>query len=130
MPRWSRQQDEYLQEHCNDGPERIAADMRRRFGVARTPEAVRRHAYRIGVPVVQYEICPQCGGKHDHLMYSGVCYLCNQRNLAAGSRDENARLRAEIRRNGSRPERRKAEREYEAARQETARLRRKIRGRG
>lgn len=127
MPRWSRQQDEYLWEHCNEGPEKVAAAMRRRFGVARSPEAVRRHAYRIGAPLVEYEICPHCGGKYDHLGRDGVCYGCRQRELAEEQRRRNKALRDEIRANQSPQERRKAEREYDAARAEASRLRRKLR---
>ena len=125
MPRWSRRQDEYLMEHCNEGPERIAAAMRRRFGVARTPEAVRRHAYRIGAPLVVYEICPECGGKHEHLV-RGVCYQCNQRRLAERQRA----VRDEIAANQSPDSRRRAEREYERERAKTSRLRRKSQGYG
>lgn len=127
MPRWSRQQDEYLMEHCHEGAERVADAMRHRFGVSRTPEAVRRHAYRIGAEIIAYEICPQCGGKYEHLLRTGVCYQCNQRNRAEEQRRRNRSLRDELRANDSERERRKAEREYEAARAEAARLRRKLR---
>lgn len=130
MPRWSRRQDEYLLEHCNEGPERIAAAMRNRFGISRTPEAVRRHAYRIGVPIVEYEICPECGRKVDHIGHHGMCYACSREKLAAEQRARNDALRAEIKRNNSAEERRKAERAYDAARAEATRLRRKLRGCG
>ena len=126
MPRWSRLQDEYLMEHCNEGVERVADAMRHRFGVSRTPEAVRRHAYRIGAPVVEYEICPRCGGKHDHLGREGICYQCRQRELAEAQRNRNEELRREINDNNSKKSRRRAEREYEAARAEASRLRRKL----
>lgn len=114
-------------EHCNEGPERIAAAMRHRFGVARTPEAVRRHAYRIGAPLVVYEICPECGGRYDHLGPEGVCYGCRQRELAFDQRRRNDEMRAQIEANQSPEARRRAEREYDAARAEAARLRRKLR---
>ena len=104
---------------------RSAEIIRRRFGVDRTPEAVRRHAYRIGAPIFQYEVCPECGRKVDHLSRSGVCYQCGQRALAEGQRRERERIKAEVRRNGSKAERRKAEREYERERAANYRLRRK-----
>ena len=125
MPRWSRLQDSYLMEHGHEGAERVAEGMRRRFGVERTPEAVRRHAYRIGAPIFQYEVCPSCGGKFDHLGKDGICYQCHQRRLAEAERRKADAIRAEIRRNQSEAERRKAEREYERERAKTSRLRRK-----
>ena len=127
MPRWTRLQDSVLWEHGHEGPERCADIIRHRYGVARTPEAVRRHAYRIGAPIICYEICPSCGGKFDHLGREGICYGCRQRELAKAARRENDLIRAEIRANQSAIERRKAEREFEAARAERARLRRKLR---
>ena len=126
MPRWSRLQDEYLWEHCNEGAERIAKSMRARFGVARTAEAVRRHAYRIGAPLVVYEICPECGAKVDHVCRSGMCYRCTQLSNAEAQRRRNDELRAQLRANAERDVRR-AEREYDAARAEASRLRRKLR---
>lgn len=126
MTRWSRQQDEYLMEHCNEGVERIADAMRRRFGVARTPEAVRRHAYRIGAPLVEYEVCGGCGRKVLKLTPEGVCYQCNQHALAEGHRRRCDELRDEIRRNESREERRRAERECDRERARASRLRRKL----
>ena len=126
MPRWSRQQDEYLMEHCHEGAERVADAMRRRFGVARTPEAVRHHAYRIGAPLVVYEICPECGRKVSKLVPSGMCYQCNQHVLAEGHRRTCDELREEIKRNESRRERRKAARECDRERARASRLRRKL----
>lgn len=127
MPKWSEKQDEYLLEHCNEGPERIADAMRRRFGVSRSPEAVRRHAYRIGAPLVVYEVCPQCGGRRERLLRTGVCYQCNQHNRAEEQRRRNDQLRREIRESASPEAKRKADREYDAARAEASRLRRKLR---
>ena len=112
-------------EHGHEGAERCAAAMRHRFGVARTPEAVRRHAYRIGAPIFEFEICPSCGGKFDHLGRDGTCYQCHQKALAEQERRKGDEIRAEIRRNNSDAERRKAEREYERERARNSRLRRK-----
>ena len=126
MSRWSREQDEYLLEHAHEGLERVQADMRRRFGVARTPEAIRRHAYRIGAPLVRYEQCPECGRKVDHLVH-GLCYACNQHLLAETHRAKAEALRAEVERNSSLAERRRAEREVEREKARASRLRRKLR---
>ena len=114
-------------EHCNEGVEAVAEAMRRRFGVDRSPEAVRRHAYRIGAPLVEYEICPSCGGKFDHLTRDGVCRRCRTGELAKLQRKRNDALREEIRANQSPEALRKAEREYEKERAQATRLRRKLR---
>ena len=127
MPRWSRRQDEVLWEHGHEGAEACAAIIESRFGVARTVEAVRRHAYRIGAPIFAYEVCPECGGKVDHLGRDGTCYRCSMRKLAEAQRRRNDAIRREIMANSSREGRRKAEREYDAARAEATRLRRKLR---
>jgi hypothetical protein len=126
MPRWSRQQDEYLTEHCNEGAEAVADGMRVRFGISRTPGAVQRHASRIGLSCYVYEICPSCGGKYDHLERCGVCHQCRQLELAEYERTvKRDSILAEIRANQSRAERRKAEREYEKERKRNSVLRRK-----
>ena len=130
MPRWSLLQDECLREHANEGAERCAAIIRHRFGVSHTPDAVKRHAYRIGVPIIVYEICPSCGGRVRNLGNTGVCYACRQRELAAEQRRFNESLLAELLEAESPAARRRAEREYDAARAQTARIRRKHRERG
>ena len=118
-------QDSVLWEHGHEGAERCADIIRHRYGVARTPEAVRRHAYRIGAPMYRYEVCPECGGKFDHLGPDGICHQCRQHELAEGQRRKRDAILAEIRANQSAEERRKAEREYEKERQANSRLRRK-----
>ena len=125
MPKWSRQQDDVLWEHGHEGAERCAEIIKGRYGISRTPSAVKRHAYRIGAPIFRYEICPGCGRKVDHLGKQGVCYACRQGELADEARRRNDEIRAEIRANQSRAERRKAERGYNRERQANARLRRK-----
>lgn len=125
MTRWSRQQDDVLWEHGHEGAERCAAIIWHRYGVARTPEAVKRHAYRIGAPMWRYEICPECGGKVDHLGPDGLCAVCRKRSLAERKRRERDALLAEIRANQSPGALGKAEREYAKERQALSRLRRK-----
>lgn len=92
MTRWSRRQDAVLWEHGHEGAEECADIIRRRFGVARTPEAVRRHAYRIGAPMRRYEICPECGRKTDELCRDGLCPVCHEYAGAEGQR----RFRQEV----------------------------------
>lgn len=127
MPRWSKLQDAVLWEHGHEGAERCAAIIGHRFGVARTPEAVRRHAYRIGAPIIAYEVCPRCGARVDHLSPHGTCYACSRRELAEAQRCRNDALRAELRANA--PDGaagRKADREYAAERAKAHRLRKRI----
>ena len=125
MPRWSRQQDSVLWEHGHEGAERCADIIRFRFGVSRTPDAVRRHAYRIGAPIFKYEVCPECGGKYQALEKSGVCYKCWKHELAERQRRNRDAILDEIRANQSAEERRKAEREYDRERKANSVLRRK-----
>lgn len=126
MQRWTRLQDAVLWEHGHEGAERCADIIRHRYGVARTPEAVKRHAYRIGAPMVRYEICPACGGKHPYLGRDGLCHACHNELKAEEQRRRNDELRAELRRAESAEERRRAERGYDAARAEATRLRRRL----
>lgn len=125
MARWSRQQDDVLWEHGHEGVERCAEIIGERFGVVRTAEAVRRHAYRIGAPVIVYEICPTCGRKVDYLGRYGVCNACRARDLADAQRRKRDELLAEIRTSRTGGDVREAEREYARERQANARLRRK-----
>lgn len=118
MTRWSVRQDEYLREHCNEGAEAIAAAMRHRFGVSRSPEAVRRHAYRIGVPMVRYEVCVGCGGKARYLDAEGMCRACHQRRVTDAYRMRKRRLQEEFD---------MARRDFEDARRESDRLRQQAR---
>ena len=118
-------QDEVLWEHGHEGAERCAAIIRNRYGVARTPEAVKRHAYRIGAPIVQYEICPRCGSRVQHLGPHGVCYPCRQAEHAEEQRAENRAILAEIRGERDGEAARNAERDYEKWRKVNSRLRKK-----
>lgn len=127
MPRWTAAQDEVLMLHGHEGAERCAAIMRHRFGVRRTPDAVKRHAYRIGAPMVRYEICVTCGGKTDSADADGNCPICHVKALTERRRAETERIRDEIRRSGKSSEGYEAaNREYARARQEGSRLRRSM----
>lgn len=60
------------------GAERCAAAIRERTGARHTPEAVKRHASRIGMTRIAYEVCPGCGVKTARLRSeSGLCPSCN-----------------------------------------------------
>ena len=126
MARWSRQQDEVLWEHGHEGAERCADIIGHRFGIARTAEAVRRHAYRIGAPMFRYEICPQCGGKFQYLGKSGVCNACRKRELAEVQRRRKYAIQAEMRVNHSSEYSRDAEREYMRERKAVSDLQKKL----
>ena len=125
MPRWSKLQDEVLWEHGHEGAERCAAIIRNRYGVARTPDAVKRHAYRIGAPIIQHEICPRCGTRVAYLGPYGVCYACRQKEHADEQRAEHRAILAEIRNERSCDAARDAERDYNKWRKANSRLRQK-----
>lgn len=127
MPRWSRQQDDVLWEHGHEGAERCAAIIWDRFGISRTPDAVKRHAYRIGAPIFEHEICPRCGGAVRYLGADGICYACAQRANAEVERRRREAIKAEVRDAESPGSRGPAKREYDAERAKTSRLRRKLR---
>ena len=120
MTRWSKQQDDVLWEHGNEGAERCAAIIGNRYGVARTPEAVRRHAYRIGAPIVRFEICVGCGGKASRVDDEGLCRTCHQKRVTELYRQRAERARAGI---DSDDGLAAARREYDALRQRVRRER-------
>ena len=124
MPKWSKLQDEVLWEHGNEGARRCADIIRHRYGVARTPEAVRRHAYRIGAPIIEYAICSGCGSKARKLDDENLCPVCHQRKLADECKERNRAVINEI--NMQLKALDTARREYDRERQRTARLRRKL----
>lgn len=122
MTKWSAEQDEFLREHGNEGAERCAALMRHRFGVARTPEAVRRHAYRAGIPIIRYELCQRCGKAVRQLGGDGLCRVCHYRRLADEQRAFNREVVAELRDQAREEEYAQVRKEYQNARQQTSRL--------
>lgn len=115
MTKWSTLQERVLWENGHEGAEKCAAIIWNRYGIARSAEAVRRHAYRIGAPIIRYEICPECGRKVKTLTREDVCRVCHQRMLADRQRERNARILHEL----SQPD----DEEYETARREYDRLR-------
>ena len=96
MAKWSREQNAILEQWCNHGPEKCAEVIRERFGVKHSPEAVRKHANRIGIPMVRYEPCPRCGRAVKHLTEYGICLACHQRELANGQKEYRRILLREI----------------------------------
>ena len=126
MPTWSKQQEDVLWEHGNEGPRSCADIIRRRYGVARTPEAVRRHAYRIGAPIVEYEICVGCGGKTRSADDEGLCRACHQRRVADEYKARSSAIRRELEEEAVEAER--ARREYDRERKRASRERGKSRG--
>ena len=96
MTKWTPQQDGVLWEHGNEGAERCADIIRRRYGVARTPEAVRRHAYRIGAPIIEYHVCVGCGAMARSVDEEGLCAACHQRRLTEEYRMRSARIKRDF----------------------------------
>lgn len=125
MTKWSKAQDELLREFGNRGAEYCAAALRNRFGISRTPEAVRRHAYRVGISIIRYETCPRCGRAVSTVGADGLCGLCHQRRLAEEQKAFNASILAELRNQDREREIAEVRKDYQNARQQTSRICRK-----
>ena len=105
-------------EHGHDGAGECARIIYAKFGVKRTPEAVRRHAYRIGAPIIAFRICTECGGKTRKPDEDGRCPTCHQKALAERYRLRNTAIVMEIRELESGRCFADARRDYDRARQE------------
>lgn len=86
--KWTTKQDAYLEAHAHKGAEWCAREMAREFGVRRSAESVRRHAYRIGASMRIHEVCPICGRDVPRLKDgSGLCRACHMRERSARTRE-------------------------------------------
>lgn len=127
--RWTDEQDEVLYTYGSLGVaecRRILAD---EFGIDRSEEAIRRHAYRIGASVIEYETCIGCGLRVRSVNREGLCRACNLRRLVDTNREYNERLKRELRENEKQEESdeyRHAKRDYNAVKQQNSRLRKRI----
>lgn len=85
--RWTQEQDEYLAAHAHKGAEWCRRGMFSELGVLRSADAIWRHAYRIGVSMRRFEVCPECEREVASLTASsGLCKECHMRMLATRSR--------------------------------------------
>lgn len=127
MARWTEEQERVLREHMHLGAEVCAAAIREQTGARHTPEAVKRHANRIGVTRIAYKVCPGCGAKTARLgRESGLCATCNTAWLAEvqrKARDSIERELEESERAGL-----NARRAYEREGRRTRRIKARLRG--
>lgn len=113
--RWTREQNEYLAAHANEGAERVRRDMFKEFGILRSTDAIVRHGNRIGVSFLRWEICPKCGTRTQSLnLMTGLCSRCHWSMLA----DKQQRIKEELRRYNDSEARTRYNREQKAARRE------------
>ncbi|MBQ9041473.1 MAG: hypothetical protein IJ111_01495 [Eggerthellaceae bacterium] len=122
---WTAEQDAVLREFGNHGAVECSRIISRRFHVERSPEAVRRHAYRIGASIIEYRICPGCGCKARKFYNDGFCPTCHQNALAEKNKLANTVALKEIAQTESGEEFENARRRYAKARQQKRRARKK-----
>ncbi len=123
---WTFEQEQILREYGNLGAEECRKMIFRRTGVLRSVESTKRHAYRIGAPLIKYEICPSCGRKVRKLKPSGLCTVCNERYLAQKQRELVSKLEQQLKEDTSSHEYVNAKHEYDQARKAASRLRSKL----
>lgn len=123
--RWTVEQERILFEHGNRGAKYCAELIARRYHVRRTPEATRRHAYRIGIPMAIYETCHECGRAVKKLnRRSGLCPPCHAHKLWLAAVEEEQEIITNLRKGGEDDAAYKREkRRYDAQRQKNSRLR-------
>lgn len=123
MRPWSEQEERVLFEQGHRGARKCAEIIRAECGTRRSPQAVQRHASRIGASMERYDVCPVCGAKVRRLVpRSGLCARCNYRHLAEANRQ--ARMRLEDARPGFEAD---ARRKYQAERNRRIRAEEKLR---
>ena len=77
--RWTEGQDDVIRECCFRGADYVAAEIFRRFGVARSAHAVEMRASRLGVSLQLQTVCPDCGVVGLKLnRQSGLCPRCTE----------------------------------------------------
>lgn len=125
---WTTGQLRVLEEFGYLGVERVRGILLRRFGVNRTPAAIRKEASRLGVSLYAFAVCPKCGSPVKRLdTRTGVCRTCQLKNV----RSDNAKRYARVRKQIAEKEEREAkdgqiQREINALRSATCRARRKL----
>ena len=85
---WTTGEDEILAANANKGAEAVCEELRR-LGYLRSASAVVNRASEMGVSLIRYDTCPECGRpiKSRSLnRVTGLCCLCSQRILASESK--------------------------------------------
>lgn len=123
MPRWTKEQDEVLIENANKGAEYIASAINKKFGLHRTAHAVRNHASRLGISLMQFSICPECGRVGYPLnRLTGLCPICSTEARTEQHKQFQKVLRMEVRRIEDDPDYKRAVREGNRVRQQNSRI--------
>lgn len=110
--RWTADEDEFIKAHRAEGARRVTDGINRRFGTLRTVNAVTMRASRLGVSLMQWDVCPSCGRPTRQLEPDGVCLACHYDKLRANMRAERKQVQAEIAANDEKA--REAYRSYQA----------------
>lgn len=125
---WTAGQIRLLEEYGYLGVERVRGIIARRYGVLRTPAAIRKEASRRGVSLYAFAVCPECGSPVKRLdPRMGVCRTCQLKSI----RNENAKRYARVRKQIAEKKEREAKdeqirREIKALHSATYRARRKL----
>lgn len=81
--KWRTSHDKFIAENAHKGAEWCRDGLARKFGVNVTVSALKRHAYRAGISLKRYEVCPECERMVTRLVAgSGLCRECHMRGLA------------------------------------------------
>ena len=79
MAAWTTGQDDILRELCYYGAERVREEIKKRYGIERSLQAIEKRASRIHVSLKVKEVCPDCGAVGVHLnRQTGLCPRCTE----------------------------------------------------
>lgn len=95
MPHWTIEQDEILIAYANLGASEVRKALLQ-MGVKHTEAAVIKRASRIGVTLIRYEVCPECGRKVKRLSSLGMCQNCTAKRRTERTKLEVEKIRREI----------------------------------
>ena len=125
--RWTEEQDEIMRELASRGAKAVSKAIKERTGVSRSESAVRMHASRIGVSLLSYERCPGCGGDVKRLNRdSGLCPTCHRKLRSGQLRSDTRETLKRIEAAKKSPEYKRAQAEFNAARRQHQRARKRL----
>lgn len=83
--RWTPEQDEALRKYAALGAEDCRRMIARHTGAARSVDAVKMRASRLGVPLAKAKTCSECGRPMPNGMRGDLCEACK---IAARTREQ------------------------------------------